>query len=313
MSVGVPVVLYFLIGHSALISVDSTVCDLIVTLQLRVDNSRILVADDYANDDQVVQKVSHVMGAICQWKKWWDSGWVTIGDTSRSFLGALLLGIADFIAFAIQHGHSAYHLSNEFRQVVHRAEKCFSVQVSVVSFVSDAVLGMLQIACHVAGDEPEIQCEMACISDLPKFVWEIIGLVLGLRPVGSRSAAVAGALSSSCELLLQKTLWPLSVDCYEGKLQAFFLSCQPADLVPWKLHQLGRVEFSLQELLQGFHLLRNLVWSQVSTEQGHSAASVVMKEHRTLGHQMPQTRSMLGQMRCLCAEPAEVRTLSQVS
>ena len=76
-----------------LIGVDFTVCDLIVTLQLRVVGSSILVAEDHANDDQIVQKVSHVMGAVCQWKEWTDSRWVTIGDTSRSFLGALLLGI----------------------------------------------------------------------------------------------------------------------------------------------------------------------------------------------------------------------------
>ena len=48
-----------------LIGVDSVVCDLIATLQLRVVGSSILVAEDYANDDQIVQKVSHVMGAVC--------------------------------------------------------------------------------------------------------------------------------------------------------------------------------------------------------------------------------------------------------
>ena len=67
-----------------LIGTDSTVCDLIVTLSLRVMGSSILVAEDYANDDQIVQKVSHVMGAVCQWKEWTDSLWVTIGDTSIS-------------------------------------------------------------------------------------------------------------------------------------------------------------------------------------------------------------------------------------
>ena len=80
-------------------------------------------------------------------------------------------------------------------------------------------------------------------------------------------------------------------------------------MVPWKISQLGRLEHSVQEPMQGLHLLRNFSWSQVSTEQGHSAASVVLKKHHTLGHQMPQTRSMLGQLRCLSAEPDGVRKL----
>ena len=88
------------------IGVESTVCDLIVTLQLRVVGSSILVADDYANDDQIVQKVV-VTGAICKCKEWSDSWWVTIGDTSRYFLGACLLDIGDFFAF----GHTFCQIS----------------------------------------------------------------------------------------------------------------------------------------------------------------------------------------------------------
>ena len=54
------------------IDVDSTLCDLVDTLHLRVMGSSILVA--------------HVMGAVCQWEEWTGSQWVSIGDTSI-FLG----------------------------------------------------------------------------------------------------------------------------------------------------------------------------------------------------------------------------------
>ena len=67
-----------------------------------------MVTEDYAQNDQIVQKVCHVIGAFCQWKDWTDRRWITIGDTSRSFLGDLLLGIGDFIAFAIQHGTEGF-------------------------------------------------------------------------------------------------------------------------------------------------------------------------------------------------------------
>ena len=101
--------------------------------------------------------------------------------------------------------------------------------------------------------ESEIQCEVAYIAELPKCVWEIIGLVLGLRPVGFRSAAVAGALTSSSYILMRfaaarKPLWKLCVDCDEGQLQAFLEGPEPVDLVPWKIYQLGRLEYSVQEL-----------------------------------------------------------------
>ena len=115
-----------------LISIDSNVCDRIVTLQLRVVGSSILVVEDDATDDETVQKVFQVMGGR--------------------------------IAFAIQHGHSTKPLSNS--ALLSIALKTFIVQASVVSFVSDVVLGML-------------------LSDDCLLRWRRM-----------RSAAVAGALSS---------------------------------------------------------------------------------------------------------------------
>ena len=73
--------------------------------------------------------------------------------------------------------------------------------------------------------ESENQCEMAYITDLPECVWQMIGLVLSLRPVSFGSAAVAGF--DICIVFLdavrcgKKPLWRLCVDCDECKLQAF--------------------------------------------------------------------------------------------
>ena len=136
---------------------------------------------------------------VQQWKEWTDSRWVTIGDTSRSFLGALLLSMGDLIALTVQHGHSTYNLSNFAKLSI--ALNRIIVHASVDSFVSDAVLGMLlsdeRLPVMMEAIDTEIQCEVAYIAELPKCVWEIIGLVLGLRPVGLRSAAVQGALTAS--------------------------------------------------------------------------------------------------------------------
>ena len=141
------------------IDVDSTLCDLVDTLHLRVKGSSILVA--------------HVMGAVCQWEEWTDSQWVTIGDTSRSFLAAPLLGIGDFVEFAIQQSVEIPLV--EFRQVVHRTEHiyrsgfiCFVRELCCVGHfkIDDRLLVMLLAI------EAEIQFEMAHIADLCKCVWE---------------------------------------------------------------------------------------------------------------------------------------------
>ena len=107
----------------------------------------------------------------------------------------------------------------------------------------------------------------------------------------------------------KNTLASVCVDRDEGKLQAF-LHCLSLSI--WCRGRFSSsVAWSTQckNSCKVFNLLRNPSWSQVSTEQWHSAASAVMKKHRTLGHQMLQTRSLLGQLRCLFVEPVVVRKL----
>ena len=103
--------------------------------------------------------------------------------------------------FAIRHGHAKHHLS-KFAKLSITLETSV-VQASVVSFVSDVVLGMLSSDDRLpvmleAIVNQKFSARWNFIADLIHFcVWEIIGLVLGFRPVGLRSAAVAGALTSS--------------------------------------------------------------------------------------------------------------------
>ena len=131
-------------------------------------------------------------------------------------------------------GHSTYHLSN-FARVVHRTEKII-VHTSVVSCVSDAVLGMQicddRLPVTLEALEKRNSVRGGLHRRPPKCVWQIIGLVLGLRPVGLRSAAVAGALTSSSYLLMRFAAGD------EGKLQFLLEGPEPVDMVPWKMYQL---------------------------------------------------------------------------
>ena len=95
-------------------------------------------------------------------------------------------------------------------------------------------------------------------------------------------------------------------------MDALLAGDEPAEEVASCIWRLGKAGYSKDELVDGIKMLGKLPWSQVSTEQGHSAASVVMKRHRMLGQEMMQCRSLLSQMRCLFAELPEVRKLNHL-
>ena len=87
----------------------------------------------------------------------------------------------------------------------------------------------------------------------------------------------------------------------------------PADgliLKIWRLAQLGYDEASL---LQAIELLRRVGWSTNSTEQGHSAASAIVRFHRGASGTTMQIRSVLHQCRALFAPTSEEKRLERAN
>ena len=297
-----------------MLGLESQWCEMLVELQLRCTDGVLYVAVRFEDDADIVEKVSSVLTIVFRWRGWTDSRWLSAGDSTRTLLASIILGIESLVSYALHHGHSPKKLTNVVKQ--------FVVQAALISFVADSALALLltddRLPVMWSALKLEIQCELEFIMDIPASIWALLGQVADTRSLALRSQVVHGSQVSACSLLkmyakMEELPWRLcaSDDVEEG-VDALVRGDEPSEPVAWSIWQLAKIGFDVGELCQGVRLLRGLPWSQVSTEQGHSAAAVVMKKHRLYGSLMLQSKSMLLQMAILCRPCPQQKKLDRL-
>ena len=301
-----------------MLGIESADCDELCNFQLRVVDGTIFLAEDAETDPDIVNRVSRLLERVIRWRPWTDSRWLSIGDSTRTLLAALALGWSSLVEFARAQGHSTYHIQN--LEKLRPDILGFAVKAAVSTFVTDAALGSLlsddRLPMTVTMIEDEMDCELDYIATLPAQVWDFLSDMCHLPAHHLRSEAYSGALAAAAFLkdkfsLAKRLPWTLC-DQPSDRLGELLAGDEPEEEVSNHIWRLGRSGYSKAELCDGIAMLGQLSWSQVSTEQGHSAASVVMKQHRMLGQEMMQCRSMILQMRCLFAELPEVKKLNHL-
>jgi hypothetical protein len=73
----------------------------------------------------------------------------------------------------------------------------------------------------------------------------------------------------------------------------------PSDSTSYKIWQLLRLGYPEETLLGGLEIMSRLSWSSKLVEEGHAAASVLMRLHKQYGAETMMTRAMLCQSRAL--------------
>ena len=80
------------------LSIEPSWVELLLDLKLHFKKGRLCISRDFADDDSLAEKVSSVLLHVWRFKKYTDSRWVTIGESCRTVLIALLTGIDSLIS-----------------------------------------------------------------------------------------------------------------------------------------------------------------------------------------------------------------------
>ena len=97
------------------------------------------VSAHLAEDDDATEKVTFVLVYMCQWRRFCDSRWVTIGPSCRPLLWCLCIGLEQWVSLTRSYpGESDFHLHG-FSRLSPSIKKCCAV-ASIAAYVVDAVL-----------------------------------------------------------------------------------------------------------------------------------------------------------------------------
>ena len=159
----------------SMLCMDNDIAEELTVLQLRCLDGKIFVAQEFENELGIVDRVVAVLKVCFRWRKWTDSRWLSIGDTSRSLLTSLIFGVAGLIQFALASGHSAYYLAAA--KSMSEDIKRLAVNCAIVSFVADAVLGVLltddRLPVMIDCIDEEMNSEAEFVLSIPWDIWSI--------------------------------------------------------------------------------------------------------------------------------------------
>ena len=124
-----------------LLGCDTQMCEQLHDLELRWSAGALVVAGRHRDSASLQARVHMLMLRFFRVSEWSDSRWLGASRTSRQMLGAIMMGIEDFVQFAIGGGHSTYHLSGFMR--LDASMKLFFVQAAVGGHPMEACLRIL--------------------------------------------------------------------------------------------------------------------------------------------------------------------------
>ena len=223
---------------------------------------------------------------------------------------SLLLCLDKLVSYVIAHGGSTYYLGGFLRHLT-PAVKSVTVMMSVSACVSESILAVVLKDDRLPLILPEVdritEAELDFLAKVPTSVWNVLAGVAGGSGPKLRHDCIAGAVTSAGFVHghlreARKGPWALLKGDWRANLRHLARQPEPVgDEVLYKIHKL--MQFGLEDLcMDGLEKLSRCSWTTMAEEQGHVAASSLLKLHKQYGIQTLQCRAMVCQARPLFAE-----------
>ena len=124
-----------------MVGLDPVLCTEMDRLKLCFSEGCLFVSSEFQDSDTVHSEIYAVLLHAFRVSEWSDSRWLGISRTSQQMLFALMLGLADFISFALANGHSSWSLGSFSK--LDRGMKEFFVQAGLGSYPVSSCLDMM--------------------------------------------------------------------------------------------------------------------------------------------------------------------------
>lgn len=283
----------------------------LVDLELRYESGVLKVHPRWQHHPDLPDMVMNVMLHIWQWRRFSDSRWISLGGSCRSLLGSLLVGLKDFVGEVLQQpGVSTFYLKG-FNFLDQDASSLCAL-VAVSSFVSDSVLGELMVDDRLPKiyDQlmEELKTEVSYVHNLPFDVLKCVAGAVGMNPFQLQNEACSSALTQAGFFVhrtrdARKPPWSILAKPPGEALDELWRAPRPCDETLGKLWELLQMEYPRPVLERGLWLMSMAPWSSTPVEQGHAAASGLIKQKT----QRVRKANALGEV-IACVDRADVET-----
>ena len=304
------------------LSVDPDVANVLADLNLRWESGRLLASSRRRFDEDLLQQISYCLVSVCRFKSFTDSRWVTVGDSCRSLVAALALGLREWVALARRIPKTSDYWIHGFYQLDDEAS-LVAVVAAVISPICDSVLVELleddRVARRLACLESALESEIRWVREIDDFTWQ--RLATASPSVSARTLRTQCLLAGStiCAFLdmrifreARKYPWKLVAGDVSANLDELERGPAVADPTTSKIKTLLGLGFNRHSLVEGVERLGDVSWSTNVHEQGHASASLLRGEHPMYSSKTLTARAMLHMSRAFFTKLAKDRAAARL-
>ena len=304
------------------IGVDAEIAQILAELNLFWSGGKLRVAKGRRDDPMLLEKVTHCILHVCRFKQFTDSRWITMGESSRSLLAAMCLGLQGWVQYTRKDPRASDYYLHGFSHLQPNV-LLYCAVAALASPVCDAVLMELlhddRLAKRAGDIKEAMGSEIQWIADIGDFSWERVASVLGGASTPAklrhRTVVAAGTIGAFLhKRFLSASLsypWCLASGDIFANLERLAAEEEPVDPTAAKIHRLLRLGYNRHALVQGVERMADARWTTTAQEQGHGSGAAMRKAHSTYSQETLAVRAMLHMVRPLFQEPSLDPKLSQ--
>ena len=298
---------------------ESDLADRLATLNLRFVDGYLRVGKMAAHAGDFLESVSYCLVSVARFKAFSDSRWISMGESCRSLMCSLLLGLERWMACTRQQPNTSDYYLHGFDQCS-IAVKEFVCITAFVSRVPDAVLLALMGDDRLGLNAEEVHNmmmdEFTWLEEVLEQVWaEVVRLIPPRAPAWLRQQVLHA--SQVCIAFMENQFfelafgypWKLCRGDRDAELDMLAqLPEHPIDPIASRIKSLLELDFNRTLLHDALDRLGECRWTTNVHEQGHASASLIHRAHRSLGTTMLTARAHLHMVKPLLT--AFIRSLS---
>jgi hypothetical protein len=304
------------------LGVDAEIAQILAGLNLFWSGDKLRVARRCREDPMLLEKITHCILHVCRFKQFTDSRWITVGDSSRSLLAAMCLGLGGWVRYTRKDPRASDFYLHGFTHLQPRVLLYCAVG-ALASPVCDAVLMELLDDDRLAKRAGEIMEIMGneiqwLAGGINNHTWVRLASVVGACPP-ARLRHITVVAACTIGAFLHKRLfsaalslpWRLASGDILANLDRLASEEQPVEPTAAKIHRLLRLGYNRHALALGVERMADARWTTTVQEQGHGSGAAMRKAHSTYSQETIAVRAMLHMVRPLFQEPSLNPKLAQ--
>ena len=275
-------------------------------MEIRFESGKLLVATKHRGRGNLVDVIIMVLLKTWLFRRFSEGRFITMGRSSRQLLLSMSLGLEALVLYVKAQGASQYYIGGFAKHLTEKV-KALTCLVAMASRVSDGVLQVTMRDDRLPVVLPEIdqliKDELIRLSAVPASMWSFLSKISGTPAARLRSDAMMAGVTSAGYIqghlrAVRRGAWGLLQGDLVANLTALAAGPRPDDDEnKFKMFEMLRVGMGAEAVLEGLRAMARCSWSTLSEEQGHVAASGLMKLHREYGASTLQCRAMMLQCR----------------